>query len=177
MTKIQRLKEIFTGLLMLLGALIILKEPSDGYLFIIFVLSVILTVMGIRKLFHYFAMARFMVDGKTSLYKGVMMLDFGILTGTLTDVPRFYVLIYLICIHAFAGIIDILRAREAKAYGIGLWKYKTVQGVIQLLIAAVCIINVNNPRIAVFFFGTGLIYSALLRIVYAFRRTGFVYIQ
>lgn len=48
---------------------------------------------------------------------------------------------------------------------------------VKVLLAVVCIINVNNPRTAVFFFGTGLIYSVLLRIVYAFRRTGFVYIQ
>ena len=177
MTVIQRIKEIVAGLFMLLGAAIVMTDPENGYIFIIFFLSIFLAVMGVRRLFYYFTMARFMVDGKESLYKGVIMLDFGALTGSLTDVPKFYILIYLIAVHAFSGLVEILRAGEAKGQGAGSWRFKMVHGIIDMVMAVICAIFINEGSIAALIYGIGLIYSALTRIVLAFRKTRLVYIQ
>ena len=173
----QRIKEIIAGLLMVMGATVMIADPQFGYMYIVMVLAIVLIVLGIKRLFYYFTMAKYMVDGKESLYKGVLLLDFGALTGSLTEVPQFYVLAYLISIHAFTGLVKILRAREARSQGAKSWRFKMAQGIIDLVMAILCIIFINEESIAVLIYATGIIYSALLKITIAFRRTKFVYIQ
>ena len=177
MTLMHRIKEIISGLFMILGAAIMISDPQYGYMFVILVLALLLIVLGIKRLFYYFTMARFMVDGNESLYKGVLLLDFGALTGSLTDVPQFYVLAYLIAIHAFTGLVEILRAREARSQGAKMWRMKMLHGIIDLVMAVICIIFINEESIAVLIYGIGLIYSAIIKISMAFRKTRFVYIQ
>ena len=104
-------------------------------------------------------------------------MDFGALTGSLTDVPQFYVLAYLIAIHAFTGLVEILRAREARSQGAKMWRMKMLHGIIDLVMAVICIIFINEESIAVLIYGIGLIYSAIIKISMAFRKTKFVYIQ
>lgn len=162
---------------MILGAAIMLSDPQSGYMFVVLVLAVVLIVLGIKRLFYYFTMARFMVDGKESLYKGALLLDFGALTGSLSDVPQFYVLAYLIAIHAFAGLVEILRAREARSQGAKSWRFKMIHGIIDLVMAVICIMFINEESIAVLIYSIGIIYSAVLKITIAFRKTKFVYIQ
>ena len=110
MTKFTRIKEIIFGIATIACALLTMVAPSDGYDVIILILAVWLIIRGIRTLVYYFSMARFMVGGRSQLYSGVILLDFGILTATLTDVPHYYVLLYLIMMHAFSGLIEVLRA-------------------------------------------------------------------
>ena len=162
---------------MLIGALLLLTDPEYGYLLVVYLLAFILLIMGIRRLYYYFTMARFMVDGKESLYTGVLLLDFGAITGSLSDVPKFYILLYLVAVHAFSGLVEILRAREARGQGSGFWKLKMVHGIIDMIMAVICIIFINEGSIAVLIYGIGLIYSALTRMVLAFRKTKLVYIQ
>ncbi len=177
MTYFQRIKEIVLNLMKIAGALLIMSDPSWGYLVIILILSVVMTFMGIKGLVYYFTMARFMVDGRGIFYKGVILLDFGILAGTLTDVPQYYIFLYLIAIHAFSGLVEILRAREEKEYQSRLWIMKGMHGLIDFFIAVACIVFIRYPDIAVLIYCIGVIYSAVTSILYAFRKTRFVYIQ
>ena len=177
MTVMQRVKDVVAGLFMIFGALMLLTDPENGYLLVVYLLAFILLVMGIRRLYYYFTMARFMVDGKESLYVGVILFDFGALTGSLSDVPKFYVLFYLIGIHAFSGLVEILRAREARLQGASSWKLKLIHGMVDLLMAIICIMFINEGSIAVLIYAIGLIYSAVIKIISAFRKTRFVYIQ
>ncbi|MCR5338530.1 MAG: hypothetical protein K6E75_08225, partial [Lachnospiraceae bacterium] len=114
MTKLQRAGQLIWGLCMIIISLILMIVPREGYYVVIGILSLVYTVKGINTIIYYFTMARFMVGGKNSLYMGIILLDFGVLTGTLNDVPHYYVLLYLIAIHAFSGVVEILRAFEAK---------------------------------------------------------------
>ena len=177
MTAVQRIKEVISGLFMLIGALLLLTDPEYGYLLVVYLLAFILLIMGIRRLYYYFTMARYMVDGKETLYRGVILFDFGALTGSLTYVPKFYVLFYLIGIHAFSGLVEILRAREARLQGASSWKLKLIHGMVDLLMAIICIMFINEGSIAVLIYAIGLAYSAVIKIISAFRKTRFVYIQ
>lgn len=177
MTKLQRIKEIVWGLTMLVTAVTMMTNPDDGYPLIITLLSIWLILYGASTLIFYFQMARFMVDGRTRLYMGIIMLDFGILTFSLTDVPHYYILLYLILIHAFSGIVEILRVYEVLRTGGRSFKLKLFHGISNILIACVCIIFMSHIKAAVFVYSLGLIYSALMRIVSACRRTKFIYIQ
>ena len=176
MTKLQRVKEIVFGLIMIFLAYVMIRFPKEGYEFIIFIFAVYFTAAGIRTIIYYVTMARYMVGGRSSLYNGVILLDLGLLTLELTDVPHYYVLIYLIAIHAFSGAVEVLRALEAKRFG-GSWKLKIGHGVVNIILALICVVFIKYTDLAVIIYCIGLIYSSLLRIISACRRTKFVHIQ
>ena len=177
MTKRHRINETVKGLILIALALVMIKSPKEGYPIIIFLFALYFSLKGIGTIIYYRTMARHMVGGRTSLYTGVIMLDLGILTFTLTEVPHYYILIYLIAIHAFSGAVEVLRASEEKRFGAGSWKLKLSHGVVNIVMAIVCIIFIRQMSVAVVIYGIGLIYSSVLRILSAFRRTKMVYIQ
>ena len=162
---------------MLVSALVMITDPDNGYHLIIVLLSVVLVIRGATTLVFYFQMARFMVDGRTILYMSIIMLDFGILTYSLTDVPHYYVLLYLILMHAFTGLVEIMRANEVRRLGGRSWKLKFTHGIINIFMACICIVFMRHMKAAVLVYSLGLIYSAILRIISACRRTTFIYIQ
>ncbi len=148
-----------------------------GYVIILVFLSISLSITAIGELFYYFTMARFMVGGKVSLYKGVIILDFAFCTLAITDLPNFYLILYLVAIHAFSALVDILRANEARINGAKNWLFKLASGVFEIFIAIACIWNINEREVAVLLFSLGVIYSGLVNVVNSFKRTAIVYIQ
>ena len=117
MSKFQRVGNIILGLIMILLAAILFIIPKEGFYVVIAILSIGLTVIGVKEIIYYFSMAIHMVGGKRSLYRGVIILEIGLFTMSLYDVPRIFVLLYLVAIHAFSGGVDVLRAFEAKKKG------------------------------------------------------------
>ena len=177
MTKLQRVRGFLFGALTIMMAIILVVNPEDGYDAVLGLLSLSMAVSAIGALYHYFTMARFMVGGKYVLYRGVIFLDFAILTGTLTDLPEVLVLIYLVIIHAFSGAVELLRANEGRMYGARSWKVKFLHGCVNVLIAIACVVFINNHNTAVIIYSIGLIYSGITRIANSFRKTTFIYIQ
>lgn len=122
-------------------------------------------------------MARHMVGGKSILYQGVILFDLGMVTLSLTDVPKFYVLVYLAVLHGFSGVVDILRANESKKLGGRHWRLKFTQGIINVLAAVLCIFFINSYEVAVIIYTIGLIINAFIRIGNALRKRTTIYIQ
>jgi uncharacterized membrane protein HdeD (DUF308 family) len=162
---------------MMIMAIFLIMDPQDGYLIVMGLLGLSMTVSAIAELYYYFTMARFMVGGKVSLYRGVILLDFAFITGTIDDLPSFFVLLYLVGIHLFTGLVEFLRANEARRYGAKHWRMKLVHGFVDVVIAIACIIYINNQEIAVIIYSLGVIYSGLVRITSSFKKTAIVYIQ
>lgn len=177
MTRIQKLNNIILGIIMILVAVYMILRPLDGYLVMLLLLSFGLALKGIKELFYFFTMARFMVGGKFSLYKGVFLLDIGLFTASLSDIPRSYIMIYLVIINAFAGFVEILRVMETRRYGSKSWKLKFSHGVFNILLALLCIVFIGRQRTVILVYSIGIIYSAIIRIISAFRKTTFIYIQ
>ena len=97
MTLFQRIKKILFALLMIVVAVMLLALPDeDGLDVVLFILMLGFAIKGIKDIIFYFTMARHMVGGKMILFQGVVVLDFAMFTGSLTDVPRIYVMVYLI---------------------------------------------------------------------------------
>ena len=117
MTKIQRIRTIFESLMLLLCAALLFLAPDKGYQVIVRILSIVLIVNGMRYLIFYFAMARNMVDGKLILFYGIIALDLGLLAYTLQNIPPIYIVLYLLITHLFSGVVDVLRAMEARRLG------------------------------------------------------------
>lgn len=177
MTAFQRFGRIATGALSIIGALIILLVDELGYLIVCLVIGITLLVSGIRMLIGYFSLNRFMVGGKRKLYLGIIVFDLGMFTLSLSEIPRIYIALYLVVIHVFAGFIDVLHARESKKYGGPKWKFSLASGVANILVGIACLIFIRDIEIVILIFAGGLIYSSVVRIASAFRRTAIVYIQ
>ena len=177
MTFFQRIRLLIMAFFMMIGSLMMILDPEDGYYVILFVITLGLMLTGIRMLIYYFTMARFMVGGKLSLYRGLMLFDLGLFTGTLSNVPRIYVLLYLIVINGLDGVLKILSSLSSRKMGAKNWGLKLTHGMINILLVLVCIIFIRNHNTVSFVYATGLIISSIIRTVTAFRKTAMVYIQ
>ena len=170
MTMGQKLRNVSAGIVMLIMAVILIIDPEDGYDNVIFLLSVSLMISGLSTLIYYLLMARFMVGGRFILFKGLLVFDAGFFTLTLSDVPRFYVILYLVAVHAFAGFIGILRAVEVMRQGSKSWKLKLSQGIFDMLLASMCVIFISRITTVLIIYTMGMVYSGIMRIVSAFRK-------
>ncbi len=176
MTRGRRINNILSGILMLAAAAVMMLAPDFGFKLIALILSVTLLFTGVRGLWYYFTMARYMVGGRIMLYRGVILFDLGVFTWALSDFPKSYIIIYLVAYHAFAGIVDILYARQSKQQGAS-WKLRTSHGAVNIMVAISCLAFAGFPDVLVYVYSAGLAYSALVQIATAFRRSAIVYIQ
>ncbi len=176
MSKLQRVRSFLSGILYLAFGMLLFLLSDGGYLIVVMAMGVGLFFTGVSEIAYFFTMARFMVGGRQSLYRGVLILNLAVFTLSLADVPKIYVLLYLFGIHGFSGLVDVLRSLEAKKMGANAWRLKFSHGVINLLLAAACLIFIKTPATAVYIYAIGLMYSALMRMITAFRRTAIVYI-
>ena len=121
-----------------------------------------------------------MVGGRGILYIGVIILDLGIFTLTIVDNPTSFVVAYLLTIHLFAGLVDILRSLESKRISAPSWKFKLSTGIVNIVVAiAAFVFGMVHRSLEVLsiIYGLGLFYSAITRIITAFRKTAIAYIQ
>ena len=171
-----RIGKILTGILIIAAAVCMILLPEIGYYVIALILGFSLLFSGIASLIYYFTMARFMVNGRMILFKGVILLDFGLVSASLIDMPKIYLIIYLVVVHAFSGVVELLRSMEARSYGAS-WKLKLSHGIINLLLALCCLVFIKMTNMAIYIYAAGLMYSAAIRIITALRKTALVYIQ
>ena len=177
MTNIQKFNNLLFGIISIAVAIYMIIYPQNGYMVMLFIIFFGLALRGIKELIYFFTMGRFMVGGRFSLYKGVFLLDVGLFTGSLIDIPKTYVMVYLVIINAFAGLVEILRVFETRRYGSKSWKLKFSHGLFNILLAVFCITFINHQRTVIIVYALGIIYSSIIRIISAFRKTEFIFIQ
>ncbi len=169
MTIRQRVQQILLGVIMILFALIMIAFDEKSYPLIVAFYAIALEFFGWRMVWYYITMARHMVGGRSILYRGILFIDFGVFTASLVLVPHIYVLLYLSGTLAFSAVVDLLRAKEAKSIQ-SPWKMKALQGAIELVTAVVCLLFMHTPALVVDVCSAGFLFSALTRIINAFRR-------
>lgn len=176
MTIWQRIRQIVIGLVLLPAGFLLMMFGGEVYPLIIGLYSLALEIYGVRKVWYFFRMARYMTGGRRILYRGILAFDFGIFAGSLVRVPQIYILLYLTGTMAFSGLVDILRARESREIE-GPWKMKTFQGATEIGVAVLCVLFLRSTDYVVDIFAMGLIFSAVMRILSAFRRTPVIMID
>ena len=177
MSNFRRVQNVVIGLGMILCAVILLAGEDDGCFYVMLILAFSLIIRGVSELIYYATMARHMVGGKLILFIGVVLFDIGVFTISLADESKMVVVLYLIGFHAFAGLVNLLRAREALRHKSSAWRINMAQGVTSLLILAASLMFSHDHGMLVLLYCAGLVYSAFLRIYSAFQRTAIVYIQ
>ena len=178
MNSIQRIKKFLSGLAMLLGSLLLIVEPEEGYYIIAFLLSISLLLTGVRALVYYFTMARNMVGGKSILYRALILTDLGIFTLTTITIPKIYLICHLLISHAFSGLVDMLKAIEDKKLQASSWRMSFIYGLGNLLTAVaafVCVLN-QSTELVVDIYCISLAYSGMMQMAASFRKTAIIYI-
>ena len=175
MTSLQRVRTFFESFMMLLCVALLLLLRSDGYRIIGLIISIGLILGGIRSLVYYFSMARHMVGGRLELFHGIIALDLGMFAYTLTDIPTIYIVLYLLITHLFSGVVDVLRAMEARRLG-SRWRLNIAIGTANILLAFACGFCLHRLSLLTYVYVIGLVYSACLRMAQAFRRSAIIYI-
>ncbi|MBR1481844.1 MAG: hypothetical protein IJ598_02620 [Ruminococcus sp.] len=180
MSYFQRIKSLLTGILFLLVALFLYLVPKEGYSIVTGILSISMLVYGFRLLWFYLTMSRHMVGGKSCLYQAIIVIDVALFTSTIAFMNSVIVVFYLTAAYAFTGLIDILRAVEAKKIGAPNWKWKFVYGITKIILTALLVIfGLFHGKIEYLVYGycLNLSIAAVSKIIQAFRRTSIVYIQ
>lgn len=178
MNSIQRIKKFLSGLVMLLGSLLLIVEPEDGYYIIAFILTISLLVTGVRALVYYFTMARNMVGGKSILYRALILTDLGVFTLTTITIPKIYLICHLLISHAFSGLVDMLKAVEDKKLQASSWRMSFIYGLGNLLTAVaafVCVLN-QSTELVVDIYCISLAYSGIMQMAASCRKTAIIYI-
>jgi len=176
MGKTKRVLYILQGILMLLSVGIMITEPEFGYTLIIEILIISFMIYAINQLIYYFTLAKYMVGGKLVLCKALLVLNLAINTWGISDVPKRYIMLYLVGGLALAGTIDVLRALETrKNHGIN-WRLKLVQGVGTIVISLAGLFA-GSTSVIVYFFCAGVVSSAITKFTEAFRKTSIIYIN
>ena len=180
MSRFQRIKNVVFGIFIIFFAFLLLIAPADFYDTIAFIISLMMIIYGIRLLWFYFRMSRHMVGGKSTLYQAIIVLDVALFTMAVASMNSFVILAYLLGIFSFSGVVNILRAFEAKKNGSTKWKLKFSVGIISVGFAVTLAIIgfvLKKPDILVYGFSVSLVISAVEKITSAFRKTAVVYIQ
>ena len=175
MRKITRIKNLLLGLLMIVFALVLFLEPTYGPPVILTILGIALIIEGIRTLVFYLTMARHMVDGKKTFYRGILILDLGVLLLAGYQGSERLALLYMLTLFAVAGVINLIRAFESVKQG-APWKYRMLSGLIALAILFAGLAMKRNPNTMVYIFCIGLLYLGITSIASVFRKTAVIYI-
>ena len=171
MNILQRVLSIVIAILLAVAGVILIMAEQVGIYIVAVMLCAVLVMIGIRSLVYYFSMARHKVGGRTLLYTSVIILDMGIFMLYLADAPVVYVVLYLFGTHAFSGLVNILRALEARKYNAAHWRLKLAYGIVNIAVGIACVVFVTYIEISVIIFALGLFYSAVIRVINAFRKT------
>lgn len=177
MTKWQRIKSAFGGLVALAFVPLLMEDPDLGCAAIVLVLGIAAALAGLRMVIYYASMARHMVGGQIILYIGVILLDFGLFSFGIADVPKQYIMLYLMLGHLFYGLVEILRAMEIRKQKLGSWRFKLLIGLGNLALGVLCLVQINSSKMTVYIYCLGVLWSALGRIVSAFRPASVVYVE
>ena len=173
MSRIQRVMNIVLGALGIMYSVYMVKNPDEGYSILLIFISASLILYAVRTLWQYIMLGRFLVGGQTIFYKGIIALDFGIFTITLRSIPEQYIILYLLGCYLFKGVIDLMRALEAKHMA-SSWRLKAFQGILCMTIAISGMFYLKSPDIAVYVYCLDMFCSSAVRIISALRRTAIV---
>ena len=176
MTKRERFSNLLIAAILVFVCILLDSQPKEGCIFVIVILSISFIVKGIRTLVYYFRLARFSIGGRSILYSGIVTLDIGIFTTLMIDLPNRVGAIYLIGTLLFSGLVSILRALEAKKVkNMSTFRFKLIFGLLHVVFSAVCLFFIDSPRTLVYLFSFTAFYSAIMRVISAFKKTTIVY--
>ena len=181
MSKAGRISNIVLGvgigiLIVFILSVMLLYSEQYAVAIVILVLCITLIFNGIRSLIFYGNMARHMVGGRMTLYRGLILLDLGaFVLATFSGTENEVIMTYILIFRAVNGIIALLRMIESKKTG-APWRKLMITAIVNIGCVVIGSIFMSSPEAVVLIYCIGLAASAIARIVSAFEKTAIVYI-
>ena len=175
MSRLRRIVSLLIGIIYAIFGVLMLTYPQVGNILAIFALLAGLVIVGVKNLVYYIRLARFKTGGITVFFKALFFIDLGVFTLTVNNVPREFIMLYVIIYILVSGVIAILRAGEMRKAGAS-WKFKMTMGIIQAGMGVVCMFVSNSYELMSLIVGITLLFSAGERLVNAFRRSAIMYV-
>ena len=179
MTRTKRVMNILKGIWLIFLAMILFTIPVEGIYIVIIIVGFSLMIKGIGTIWFYIQMARSMVGGRMTLYRGIITLDLGLFIMTLAGQQGVYLILCTTAINAVAGIFSILRANEARKIGSRQWLISLGHGLLLIALMVIVIVSwivQDEPILATYVYAFSLILSALKLITDSFKKTAIAYI-
>ena len=177
MGKARRIFTILASLLAIEGAVSLVFMPDIALKVLAIGISITLIYYGARYLLYYITHAQHMVGGKWFLLIGLVLFDMGIFAMTLIDQAKILTLIYIIGSHAVVAVLGMIRAVGNKKDNNPGWKIDLAQGIGAIIQITICIVFIRSDLIPVYSYCVYAVYSAVLMIIRAFKKTAIVYVQ
>lgn len=175
MGKLHRIANVLIGLATIFCGLVLIAEPRIGIHLIIILLSISLTIYGLRTLVFYITMARHMVGGMRMLYVSIIALDLGLFSVTLLESSPIYLAFFLSAVLIFDGGMGLMRALEARKLH-APYRMQLFTSITTVIVALLCLVFLRSPEALTYAYSAALCYSACLRIASALKNTDIVYI-
>ena len=177
MSKGRRVLTVVVALLGILGAVILMTIPDYAYEVLELGISLTLVYNGVRYIIYYITNAQHMVGGKWFLLIGIIMFDMGVFATAIYDRTQKITLIYIICAQLVAAVLSLIRAAgDMKDKNLS-WKFHLAQGIGSSIQVILCLIFINSAMIPLYLYCIYAIYTAILMIISAFKKTAIVYVQ
>ena len=167
MSKLQRFNSFIGGLFTVFFGFALYWAPFMGIDMISIVMTAALLLLGIKSLYF-------------SLFAGIILTDLGVCAYMMQSFPPVYIMIYLLLIHSFYGATDIMVALRARRLKSKSWRIKLFTGLGNLTLGVLAIIfgfTGEDIFSVIYIYALGVIYTGIMRMANAFRRTAVPYIQ
>ena len=177
MTKVRRVFKIIGAVMLIHIALFLMLIPQIALQLIAVMFSVILIFYGLKFILFYITHASHMVGGKWFLLFGLLLFDVGVFASLMQNQSKLLTIAYIAGAHLVGAILRLIRAVGNKKDNNPGWIIDCMQSIGNFIQVAVCIIFSQYVVVPVFIYCSGLIYSAILQIIQACKRTAIVYVQ
>jgi len=177
MTKVRRIFKIIGAVLLIHIALFLMLIPQIALQLIAVMFSVILIFYGLKFILFYITHASHMVNGKWFILLGLLLFDIGVFASLMQNQSKLITIVYIAGVHLVGAILRLIRAVGNKKDNNPGWIIDCMQSIGNFIQVAVCIIFSQYVEVPVFIYCSGLIYSAILQIIQACKRTAIVYVQ
>lgn len=176
MNRFTRIWNIFTSLFIILVSIVMFVVPDLGYILATLIFGSVLLMSGLKQLIYYLGMGIHMVGGRVILYRALITMDIGLFAITIHGTGQRYIMFFFVLYYAFAGIVSIFRAMEARSVEAAFWKINLLEGIYDLVIVIICLINNNSAGTMLDILCLSLVISSVTRIVIALRKSAIIYI-
>lgn len=177
MTRARRIIKIIGAVVLIHIALFLMLIPYVAFQLIGMMFSIMLIFYGLKFILFYITHASHMVNGKWFLVLGLVLFDVGVFASLMQNQSKLLMIIYIAGAHLIGAILRLIRAVGNKKDNNPGWIIDCMQSIGNFIQVAVCIIFSQYVEVPVFIYCSGLIYSAILSIIQACKRTAIVYVQ
>ena len=177
MSKVRRVLTIIVSLFGILGAVILMLIPDYSYEVLALGISLTLVYYGVRYIIYYLTNAQHMVGGKWFLLIGIIMFDMGVFVTAIYDRAQRITLIYIISAQLIAAVLGLIRTIGDKKDNNPSWKLHLAQTIASFIQVILCVVFINSDMVPLYLYCIYAIYTAILLIISAFKKTAIVYVQ